>query len=48
MDAYTLVFGAIPAGHVCALPPFFFIFPLCVNYHQTPALWLNYVPVNSC
>lgn len=47
MDAYTLVFGAIPAGHVCALPPIPPpLPPLCVNYHHTPALWLNYVPVN--
>lgn len=23
MDAYTCVFGAIPTGHACALPPIF-------------------------
>lgn len=42
MDAYTCVFGAIPVGHACALPPIFP--PLCINDY--PALWLNYVPVN--
>lgn len=26
MDAYAVRFGAVPAGHVCALPP---IFSLC-------------------
>lgn len=45
MDAYALVFGAIPVGHVCALPPIFSP-PLCANHHA--ALWLNYVPVNQC
>lgn len=44
MDAYTYVFGAIPAGHACALPPIFSPPSLCINDH--PALWLNYVPVN--
>lgn len=42
MDAYTLCLELFPAGHVCALPPIFF--PLCFNYHRTPAFWLNYVP----